>query len=403
MAVLYFPNGALMEHWQPGRTGTDFELPRFLKPLAAHMDDMLVLGNLDCDKAQSNGDGPGDHARAMSAFLTGAQPYKTGGADIRAGVSLDQLAAQHIGRATRFPSLELSCEYGRQDGICDSGYACTYSNNLSWSSATAPAPKEVNPRLVFDRLFAGQNARETSDVLAQRELYNQSILDFVRDELQTLNARLSRSDRRRMDEYLTSIREVERRITAPPADLPDEITQAMPRPVKIPLSFREHFRLMADLLVLAFQGDLTRISTLVFAVEGSRKSYPEAGVIDEHHAVSHYRDDEELKEKYARITEFHMGELAYFVERMKSVREGDGTLLDNSMVLYGCANADGNKHIHRDLPILLFGRAGGTITPGRHVRCAEGTPVANLYLSMLDRLDVPLERFGDSTGRVGEL
>lgn len=402
-AVLYVPNGKAMDQWRPATVGSNFELPRLLKPIAEHRHDVLVVGGLDCNKAEPNGDGPGDHARAMSAFLTGQQAYKTGGANIKAGISIDQLAAQHLGGSTRFPSLELSCEYGKQDGICDSGYSCIYSNNLSWRSESTPAPKEVNPRVVFDRLFAGQDARETSDAQAQRELYNQSILDFVREDMALLNRKVSIADRRRMDEYVTSLREVERRMTAAPADIPAELANSMERPTKIPLSFREHFRIMTDLLVLAFQGDMTRISTLVFGVEGSRKSYPEAGVIDEHHAVSHHRNEPDMVEKYTKISEFHVGELAYFLSKMKSVKEGDGTLLDNSLILYGSANADGNRHSHSDLPLLLCGRGGGTLDPGRYVRYADGTPVANLYLSLLDRLGLQLDHFGDSTGRLKEL
>ena len=400
MAFLYIPNGVVPRHWKPDAAGADFTLPRILKPLEPFRDDMLVLSGLTVDKARPNGDGPGDHARAMAAFLTGAQPRKTGGTEIRAGVSVDQFAARAVGEATRFPSLELACEYGRQEGICDSGYSCIYSNNLSWRSPTAPAPKEVNPRLVFDRLFANGSARETSDASAQRELFNQSILDFVREDAEQLNRRLGSADRRRMDEYLASVREVERRTEQPPAEIPPEIAEAMPRPTRIPETFRDHFRLMADLLALAFQGDLTRVSTLVFGVEGSRRSFREIGIADEHHGLTHHKNDPGMVEKVVRISEFHAGELAYFLGKLKSIPEGEGTLLDNCMLVYGGGNMDGNRHTHEDLPILLLGKGGGAVSSGRHVQYPANTPLTNLFLSLLDRMGVPADRFGDSTGRL---
>jgi Protein of unknown function (DUF1552) len=403
LAFLYIPNGVIVPQWRVTGQGKDFTFGRTLSPLAPFKDDILVLSGLTCDKARPNGDGPGDHGRAMGAFLTATQPRKTAGLDTRTGISLDQFAAQNVGNATRFPSLELGCEYGRQEGNCDSGYACTYTNNLSWRTPTTPAPKEVNPRLVFDRLFAGQAARETSEAIAQRELFNQSILDFVREDTNQLRNRLGATDLRRMDEYLSSIREVERRLTQPPAELPREVTEAMPRPARIPELFRDHFRLMADLLALAFQGDLTRISTLVFGVEGSRRSFPEIGITDEHHGISHHQNNPTRVEQHARINQFHVEQLAYFLGKLRSIREGDGTLLDNCMICYGGGNADGNAHTHHDLPIVLAGKSGGTIETGRHVVYPRDTPIANLYLCMLDRMGVEAERFGDSTGRLAGL
>ncbi|QEL14971.1 DUF1552 domain-containing protein [Limnoglobus roseus] len=398
MAFLYIPNGVIPAKWKPEAEGADYQLSPTLEPLEPFKKDVLVLGGLTCDKARSNGDGPGDHARAMAAFLTGAQAKKTGGADFQAGVSVDQLAAQKVGAATRFPSLELGCEYGRQVGICDSGYSCVYSNNLSWRSAATPAPKEVHPRLVFDRLFAGGGARESSDAAAQREVYNQSILDFVSEEAGALKKQLGAADLRRMDEYLTSVRDVEKRLTQPPAELPDAVKKLMARPTGIPLGFREHFRLMADLLALAFQADLTRISTVVFGVEGSRRSFPEIDVTDEHHGISHHQNNPKMVDQHFRINKFHVGELAYFLGKLKGIKEGDGTLLDNCMVMYGGGNADGNRHTHHDLPLVLAGKGGGTIKPGRHVVYPKDTPVANLYLAMLDRMGVKADKFGDSTG-----
>jgi len=394
MAFLYIPNGVWVNAWKATGGATDFKLGPTLAPLERFRPDMLLLDNLACLQAR----GGGAHARTMPCFLSGVQIFQTMGADIHAGVTMDQFAARQIGDATRFPSLELGCEYGQQDGFCDTGFTCIYQTNLSWRSPTAPSPKEVNPRIVFDRLFAGQGARETSEVVAQREQWNLSILDFVQEQAKDLNRSLGNADRQRMDDYLTSIREIEKRIAQPPAQFSAEMTKGMERPTRIPPSFSEHFRLMSDLLVLAFRGDLTRIGTLVLGNEGTRRSYPELGFTDEHHGVSHHANRPEMIDKYTKINEYHVRELTYFLDKMKSVREGDGTLLDNSMIVYGGGVADGNAHGHTDLPVILFGRGGGTISPGRRLVSQRDTPVCNLYLSMFERMGVKTDRFGDSTG-----
>jgi Protein of unknown function (DUF1552) len=397
MAVFYIPNGATMEHWTPTTVGSGFELPRILQPLAPFQKELLVLSGLADAKAMGNGDGPGDHARAMSSFLTASQPFKTAGENIRVGVSLDQLAAQQIGQGTALPSLELGLEYGRQAGSCDSGYACTYSNTLSWSSPTAPAPKIVNPQVAFDRLFGGKADAEDS---GQKTLFRQSILDFVREDAGRLNRRLGHSDRGRMDEYLTSIRELEVRLQKPAPEIPAEIAGGLQRPAGIPQNFRDHYRLMADLLALAFQADVTRVSTLIFGVEGSRRIFPEIGVLEEHHGISHHKGDVEKIEKITQINTFHMEEFAYFLAKLKSIKEGGGTLLDNSMILYGGGCADGNRHSHFDLPVLIAGNGGGHFATGQHVAFEKNTPISNLYLNLLDGLGVEAESFGDSTGRL---
>jgi hypothetical protein len=399
MAVFYIPNGAVMDHWTPSALGRNFELPRILQPLAPFRNDLLMLSGLADAKAMSNGDGPGDHARAMSSFLTASQPFKTPGENIRVGVSLDQLAAQKVGRTTALPSLELGLEYGRQAGSCDSGYACTYSNTLSWRSPTAPAPKIVNPQVAFDRLFGGK-ADEDSAASGQKALFRQSILDFVREDASRLTRRLGASDRSRMDEYLTSIRELELRLQKPAPALNADVAAGLQRPDGIPQNFREHYRLMADLLALAFQADVTRISTLIFGVEGSRRVFPEIGVLEEHHGLTHHKGDVEKIEKVAKINVFHAGEFAYFLGKLKSIREGDGTLLDNSMILYGGGCADGNRHSHFDLPVMIAGSGGGHFATGQHVGFERNTPIANLYLNMLDALGVDEPSFGDSTGRL---
>lgn len=402
MAFFYVPNGVNMQEWTPSAEGRSFTLPSVLSPLEPFKNDMLVLSGLTVDKARANGDGPGDHARAMAAFLTGCQPRKTAGADIRAGISIDQLAAVRVGNATRFPSLEIGCDGGRLAGNCDSGYSCAYSSNLSWRSEATPQPKETNPRAVFDRLFGGAVREEAGRASELRAQFNQSILDFVREDAADLRGRLGAADLRRLDEYMTSIRDIERRVQTNDVHAPAAPAGAT-RPTGIPTSYRDHMRLMVDLLVLAFQTDSTRISTCVFANEGSNRSYREIGVSDGHHDLSHHGNNREKLEKIAQINRFHMEQFAYFIGKLRDTREGDGNLLDNSMVLYGSGNGDGNRHNHDDLPILLVGKGGRTIDTGRHVRYARNTPLCNLFLSMLDRMGVESPRFGDSTGRLPNL
>jgi len=396
MVFVYFPNGVWMDAWKSTGEGADFKLGPTLSAFEPYKSQMLVFSNL----ADKNAKGGGAHACTMPAYLSGESIYKTMGNDIRAGRTCDQLVAEKIGHATRFPSLELGCDFGQQDGFCDTGYSCIYQTNLSWKSETTPAPKEVNPRIVFDRLFAGVAAGETSIVQQQREAMNLSILDFVGEQARKINRVVSAADRRRMDEYLTSIRELERRIQAPPVELPKGVAGGMERPTRVPALFREHFRLMADLLVLALQTDMMRVATFIMATEGNRRSYPELGFTEEHHGVSHHGRKPELIEKFTKINEHHVGEMAYLIDWLSKVREGKGSLLDNCMIVYGSGMADGNRHAHADIPTVLFGKGGGTITPGRHVICPDDTPICNLWLSLLDRMGVEAERFGDSTGRL---
>jgi hypothetical protein len=399
LAFVYVPNGIHMPDWTPRSMGAGFELPPTLRPLEAVREHVTVLSGLTCDKARPNGDGPGDHARAMSAFLTGCQPVKTNGSNIRVGVSADQVAARAAGRATRFPSLEIGCEGGRQAGNCDSGYSCAYSSNLSWRSDTTPNPKEVNPRLVFERLFAGADRREAAGSRERRARYNLSILDFVTEDANRLQGRLGANDRRRLDEYLTSVREIETRLT--PADRRGPAGLA--RPAGVPGDYGAHIRLMGDLLAVAFQGDLTRVATFVFANEGSNRSYRPIDIPDGHHDLSHHQGRREKQAKLGRINRFHIEQLTHLLRRLRSVREGSGTLLDNCMIVYGSGNGDGNRHNHDDLPILLAGRGGGTIRAGRHLRYPRETPLTNLFLSLLDRQGVRVPSLGDSTGRLGGL
>jgi hypothetical protein len=402
LAFVYVPNGVHGPDWTPRTLGTAFELPATLEPLTPFRNRLLVLSGLTLDKARPNGDGPGDHARAMSAFLTGCQPVKTSGANIRVGVSADQVAARQIGQATRFPSLEIGCEGGRLAGNCDSGYSCAYSNALSWRTPTTPNPKEVNPRLLFDRLFAGPNQPEAAGSQARRQRYNLSILDFVQEDAQRLRTRLGTNDNRRLEEYLTSIREIETRLAR--AGREPGPTASIARPAGIPADYGEHIRLMTDLLVLAFQGDVTRVATFVYANEGSNRNYRLINVPDGHHDLSHHQGNREKQQKIATINRFHMTQFAHLLERLRAIPEGDGTLLDNCMIVYGSGNGDGNRHNHDELPILLAGRGGGTIVSGRHLRFPRETPLMNLYLSLLDRMGgARIPSLGDSTGRLSNL
>ena len=398
MAFLYVPNGKIMENWTPTQTGANYELTEILKPLENVKDKMLVLSGLTADKARANGDGGGDHARAMAAFLTGAQPRKTDGADIHAGVSVDQAAASHIGNQTRLPSLELGIDPGRRAGNCDSGYSCVYSSSLAWRSATQPLPNEVNPKLAFERLFSSLPDEQR----AERDQQRKSILDFVRQDSKDLMHQVSGNDVRKLDEYFSAIRDIELRINSaekhPPIQSPDYTV-----PEEIPADYQEHLRLMMDLIVLAFQADVTRVTTFVLANEGSNRPYPFVDVSDGHHYLSHHGGDEEKVAKIRRINIFHTQELAYFLEKLNAIPEGDGSLLDHSMILYGSGNADGNRHSHHDLPILLAGNGCGTIKSGRHVSYPKETPLNNLWLSILNRMDVDLAQLGDSTGSLSDL
>lgn len=402
MAFFYVPNGIHMAGWTPEKEGTDFELPEILRPLESHRDHLLVLTGLTCDKARANGDGPGDHARAMSAFLTGAQPKKTDGSGIRAGVSVDQVAAQKVGEATRFPSLEIGADAGAQAGNCDSGYSCAYSSNLAWRDETTPVIKETNPRAVFERLF-GSGKTEGEVARAAREANRKSILDFVSEDARELKKKLGGTDERKLDEYLTAIREIEQRIENSEKSNATRIVKPdMKMPDGTPREYRDHLRLLGDLFVLAFQSDLTRISTFVFANEGSNRNYKFIDVPEGHHELSHHGGNKEKQEKIQKINLFHLEQFAYVVGKLKQVREGEGTLLDNCMLLYGSGNGDGNRHNHDDLPIILVGKGGGTIKSGRHLkfRIRDNTPLNNLYLSMLDRMGAPVDKLGDSTGRL---
>ena len=395
LAFVYVPNGKNMREWTPRGDGALSELPSILEPLASVKEQLMVMTGLAADKARPNGDGPGDHARAMAAFLTGCQPRKTDGADIRAGVSVDQVAASRLGEHTRLPSLEIGADPSAMAGNCDSGYSCVYSSTIAWRSATTPVPKLVQPRQVFDRLFGTESGADR----ARRERQRRSILDFVREDSTGLQNRLGATDRRKLDEYFAAIRDIEQRIERA-ARMPQPEVPQMQLPTGAPGSYQDHLRLLADLLVLAFQTDTTRVGTFVFANEGSNRPYSFINVREGHHDLSHHQNDQAKLDKIRDINRFHVTQFAYLLEKLKSVQEGDGTLLDHSMIVYGSGNSDGNRHNHDDLPVLLAGKGCGTIRTGRHFRLRGETPLNNLWLSLLDRVDCNLERLGDSTGRL---
>lgn len=403
LAFLFVPNGVNLAHWTPQRTGFGYDLPSILEPLRNVQSDVNVLTGLTHDKGRANGDGPGDHARSASVFLTGAQPRKTSGGNIRSGVSVDQLAAKTLGPLTKFPSLELGCDEGRNTGNCDSGYSCAYSHNISWASPTSPVAKEIDPKLVFERLFADQTAQAKA-VRDERDFLRKSLLDYVSEDAHRLHKRLGKRDQQKLDEYLTAVRSIERRIEISQAEnnvRRDELD--FETPSGIPGDFGEHVRLMTDMMVLAFQADLTRVATCMFGRAGSNRSYRQIDVPDGHHDLSHHGSNPEKLEKIRKINRYHMEQFAYFLERLKSIPEGDGTLLDQCMIVYGSGLSDGNRHNNENLPVLLAGSGGGAVQTGRHIRYPEETPMCNLFMALLDRIDGSVPRIGDSTGSLSGL
>jgi hypothetical protein len=397
MAFLYVPNGVHVDRWRPKGQGADFEFGPTLEPIGAFKNDVQLITGLAHQNGIAGRDGAGDHARASATFLTGARPKKTAGEDIRVGVSVDQLAASVVGQETRFPSLELSCDGTRTSGHCDSGYSCAYQFNLAWRTATSPVTPESNPRLVFERLFGEGAASERERNLAARHAAQKSILDFVMADVKAVERRLGHADRRKLDEYLHGIRSIERQVSrfdGPPLDVPD-----LKLPDHPPPSYADHIRLLADMMVLAFQTDSTRIVTFMLAHDGGNRSFPDLGVSEGHHELSHHRNDPGMMEKIARIDRFYAEQLAYVLGRLQNVKEVDGrSLLDHSMVVYASGLSDGNRHRHDDLPVLLAGGAGGRLATGRHVKLPAEQPMTNLYLTMLDLMGARQQSFGDSTG-----
>ena len=401
-AFVYFPNGAIPAAWWPAAEGTDFPLSRTLQPLAASRKHIQVIGGLDHLNAMPGSDGGGDHARANGTFLTGVR-LKKSATDIRAGISIDQTIARQVGHLTRFPSLELTCDAGRNTGACDSGYSCAYQYNLAWSSPNTPMTPEANPRQVFERLFGAGAPGERVANAQRRRQEQRSVLDFVMQDARSMQLRLGGRDQDKLDQYLTGVRELEARIQK--AEQLGEVKDPMvPTPAAIPADYTQHLELMFDILLLAFQTDSTRVATLLLAHDGSNRSFADIGIPEGHHDLSHHENNSDKIEKITNIDLFYVQQFGKFLDKMSVTKDVDGnSLLHNSMIVYGGGNADGNRHTHVNLPILLAGAGGGTLTPGRFVRHG-GKPATNLFLSMADRMGVKyLERFGDSSGRLATI
>ncbi len=397
MACIFFPNGAIMPDWKPTGSERDWKLSKTLAPLEPLKHKLNVITNLAHENGRANGDGAGDHARCGSTFLTAARPTKTS-SNIRLGISVDQVAATRLAGSTRLPSIELGLVGSRNAGSCDSGYSCAYSSNISWRNETQPMPKETSPRMAFERMFGLADTAERR----KRDSIRRSILDVVSADAAQLMKTVGRTDRRKLDEYFTSVREIEKRI-----DRTEQEDRAALPDIDIPLgrvdAFREHVRLMYDLMVLGFQTDTTRVATFMVDNAGGGRAYSEIGVKEGHHQLSHHRNQEDQVSKLKKIDHYLVEQFAYFLQKLDETQEAGGSLLDHSMVLYGSGISDGNRHSHGDLPIVLAGGANGQYETGRLIDCKEERPMGNLFLSMLDCMGTPAESIGDSSGRLKEL
>ena len=395
LGFVYIPMGAHMPRWTPAGEGKLGELSPILKPLAKVADQLTVVTNLELKNAY-----PGTHATSNSSFLSAATAKWTESNDYYLGTTVDQIAAQHFGRETRLPSLELAMDLLTTVGQCDNGYACVYQNNLSWSSPTTPLPAEAHPRVAFERLFGdgGTSAERLAELRKSA-----SLLDWVKEDIARLQKKLGPGDRGKVNEYLDTVREVERRIQKAEASTADSPLRDLDRPVGVPAAYGDHARLMFDLQVLAMQGDVTRVITFQLARETSNRSYPEIGITEAHHPLTHNNGNQEMLAKVAKINEFHISLFAYFLEKLQATPDGDGTLLDHSLYLYGSGMSNGDKHDHVNLPVLVAGGGAGALKGGRHLRYAQPAPLANLHLSLLDRAGVRLDSFADSNGKIKEV
>jgi len=396
LGFVYVPNGATMAKWQPDGEGALGELPPTLSPLAPLKDQVVIPIGLSQKQAEAFGDGNGDHSRAGSVFLSGVHPKHTEGADVRAGTTVDQIAAQELGKDTRLRSLEMAMEQVFLIGNCDNGYSCSYTNSISWRTPTDPNPMETNPRVIFQRLF-GDGGSAADRLARMRE--DSSILDFVNAGISRLQQKLSAADRNAVSDYLDSVREIERRIQVAERQGDGESSLTLPeRPVGVPESYEEHAKLMFDLAALAFHADITRVFTFTLGKEQTNQAYPQAGVNDSHHAISHHQNDPVRLEKAHKINKYHVELLAYFLEKLKATPEGDGNLLDRSLVLHGGGISDSNAHSHVNLPLVLVGGGNGSVKGGRILRYPVETPMNGLHLSLLEKVGVHMEKFGDATG-----
>ena len=399
LSFVYVPNGVIMDKWVPDIPGAAFELSPILKPLAPFRDRMLVLSGLAHNNGVAwEGEGAGDHSRSAAVWLTGTHPKKTEGADLRAGISVDQVAAQELRKHTQLASLEMALDDNSMVGTCGSGYSCAYTNTLCWSSPGTPVPMENKPRAVFERLFGDL---DSTDPEARRDQMRQegSLLDSVAQEVARLVRGLGAKDRAKLTEYLDSIRDIERRIQIAEKQSDRELP-SVERPVGVPSTFTEHAKLMMDLQVLAYQTDMTRVTTFMMGRESTTRVYQELGIREGYHPLSHHQNDAAKIEQVIQIDILHTQVFAYFLEKMQSTPDGDGSLLDHSMIVYGSGLSDGNLHEHYDLPVLLVGGGSGQIQGGSHLQYPRDTPMANLFLTLLDKLGIQQERLGDSTGRL---
>ncbi|MFT5299667.1 MAG: hypothetical protein ACI87E_001894 [Mariniblastus sp.] len=405
MAFLYVPNGMHMPDWKPqGRGDREFEMQSIMEPIKEFREKMNIFSGLSLRGAEALGDGGGDHARSVASFLTGAHPKKTNGSDIQNGISIDQVAADKIGHLTKLKSLELGTEGSAKGGSCDSGYSCLYTSNISWRTDTSPLSKEVNPAAVFERLFGSAVDSDNQRALAKRDAGRKSILDFVQGEAKSLSGHLGAQDRRKLDEYLYAVRDIERRLqNTDKLGASSDDTSDFPRPVGVPAEYAAHIKLMFDMMTLAFQTDSTRIASFMYANAGSNRSYRNLSIREGHHSISHHGKSQDKQQKISKINQYHMSLAHHFISNLDSIKEGNGTLLDNCMVVYGSGIADGNSHAHSDLPIMMFGGGGGTIKTGRYIRVRNKTPLTNLYSSMLERMGAPVEQFSDANGTLDEL
>ena len=404
LGFIYHPTGAIPSRWNPTAEGAAFEFSPSLKALEPFRERVVVLSGLAQVQARALGDGPGDHAREGAVWLTGVHPKKTEGAGIRSGMSVDQIAARHFGKETQLASLELGTESPTLAGGCDSGYSCAYTNTVSWRTPTTPLPMEYNPRTVFERLFGDG---DTNDPAARAAALHRrrSILDYVSGSIDRLETRLGPADRSKLNEYLEAIRDIERRIQM--AEQKNASTgtpvPVMERPSSIPDTFEEHCKLMFDLQVMAYRTDMTRVITFMLAHAGSNRAYPAIGISDGHHSLTHHQNNADKVDKVAQIDAHLVSMVGYYLERLRATPDGDGTLLDHVMIVYGSGTGDGNAHTHHDLPTVLLGGGAGQIKGGRHLRYAKDTPLNNLFLNLMDKAGMPAEKFGDATGQLNSL
>src|SRR5580704_8503374 len=403
MGLCFMPHGAVMSNWTPAAEGSNFEITPTLKPLEPFKNNLVVVSNLAHHNAAPGGPGDngGDHTRSPAVFLNGVHPKRTDGADIRAGVTIDQIAAEKIGQQTRLPSLELAIEdYSGLVGSCDVGFSCAYMNTISWRTPTTPMPMEINPRIVFDRLFGdGATAEERLERIEQER----SILDAVTGQVRRLQGNLGAADRTRVSEYLDTVREIERRIILAEKQNAESAIDVPATPAGVPDDHEAHTKLMFDLMAIAFQADITRVSTFMMAREVSYRTFPMLGISEGFHPASHHQNNKERLENLTKINTYHVSLVAHLLERLKATPDGDGNLLDHSLILYGSGMSNSNVHNHSPLPILVAGGAAGKMQGGRHLKYPENTPMANLLMTILDKAGVPQESVGDSTGLLTEV